>query len=163
MKSVKFLLFAGVITIMFSACKATSTASFRNYETQCLGVELDGSLTLKAWGTGRYWKDAADQAKKNAVRDVLFKGNFAGNGGCINRPLVPEVNAQEKYEAYFNAFFRDGGEYTKYISLKDERISSRAPRKSVARNSDQSVYEVVVRVLRADLQAKLIQDGILKP
>ena len=45
-----------------------------SFESECMGVELDGSQTLKAWGTGRNYSDACEQAKKNAVRDVLFKG-----------------------------------------------------------------------------------------
>ena len=30
--------------------------------------------TLRAWGRGKNRTDAIEQAKKNAVRDVLFKG-----------------------------------------------------------------------------------------
>ena len=43
-----------------------------NYETECLGVELDGSQTLRAWGSGRNRSDAVEQAKKNGIRDVMF-------------------------------------------------------------------------------------------
>ena len=140
----------------------TTTPSFYATETECLGIELDGSQTLKAWGTGRHWKDAADQAKKNAVRDVLFKGHFTGSKDCYEKPLILEVNAQEKYEDYFNAFFRDGGEYSNYVSLKDERIMRHVIRAADSRNKDQSKYSVVVRVLRVELKEKLVMDGILK-
>jgi len=151
----------GMMLLFLISCK-TTTSSFYATETECLGVELDGSQTLKAWGTGRYWKDAADQAKKNAVRDVLFKGHFTGSKDCFEKPLLLEVNAKEKYEDYFNVFFRDGGEYANYVSLKDERIHRHIIRTADSRNKDQSKYSVVVRVLRVELKEKLIADGILK-
>lgn len=53
--------------------------------------------------------DAIEQAKKNAVRDVLFKGVAAGSRECSVRPLVTEVNAQERYAYYFNDFLETEG------------------------------------------------------
>jgi hypothetical protein len=160
MKAQKLLLL-GFVVLLFTHCK-TTTPSFYNYKTECLGVELDGSQTLKAWGIGRYWKDAADQAKKNAVRDVIFKGILDGSNECKVKPLLSEVNAEEKYEDYFAKFFKDGGEYKKFVSLKDERINRHVYRKRDFRNKDQSTYSVVVRVLRKDLEQKLINDNIIK-
>jgi len=160
MKVYKLLLLSLAI-VLFTQCKTTVPA-FYNYKTECLGVELDGSHTLKAWGHGRYWKDAADQAKKNAVRDVIFKGILDGSDECKVKPLVPEVNAEEKYEDYFAKFFKDGGEYKNFVSLKDERIPRHIYRKRDSRNQDQSTYSVVVRVLRKDLEQKLINDNIIK-
>ena len=122
--------------------------SYHSFESECLGVELDGSETLRAWGRGKNRTDAIEQAKKNAVRDVLFKGVVAGSRECSVRPLITEVNAQERYASYFNDFFRDGGEYLKYVSMEDKKKIS---------------YSTTVRVLRSQLQQKLIEDKILKP
>jgi hypothetical protein len=158
---IKQLLLLSLVIVFFTQCK-TTVPSFYNYKTECLGVELDGSHTLKAWGKGRYWKDAADQAKKNAVRDVIFKGILDGSDECKVKPLLMEVNAEEKYQDYFAKFFKDGGEYKKFVSLKDERIHRRIHRTRDSRNQDQSTYSVVVRVLRKDLEQKLINDNILK-
>lgn len=138
-----------------------STSGNYTYKTECMGVEMDGSQTLKAWGNGRNRFDAVEQAKKNAVRDVLFNGINEGRQDCERRPLVPEVNAQKKYEDYFNKFFADGGEFKNFISLKDEKILDKISRdKQKARES--VTHGLVVRVLRAELKQKLIADGILK-
>ena len=119
-------------------------------ETECLGVEMDGSQTVKAWGFGNGKNDAVEQAKKTAVRDVLFKGIRSGKDECNQKPVINEVNAQEKYEDYFNKFFADGGAYTKFINMKDETIKMGAKdRKS---STDGTQYGVVVRVLRAQLK-----------
>lgn len=131
------------------------------YKTECMGIELDGSVTLKAWGNGRNRADAVEQAKKNAVRDVIFTSILEGKQDCAKKPLITEVNAEEKYEDYFNKFFADGGEFKNFITLKDERIGEKISRdRKKARES--VTNGLVVRVLRAELKSKLIADGIIK-
>jgi len=131
------------------------------YKTECMGLELDGSMTVKAWGNGRNRADAVEQAKKNAVRDVIFQSILEGKQECAKKPLITEVNAEEKYEDYFNKFFTDGGEFRNFITLKDERIGEKLSRdRKKARES--VTNGVVVRVLRSELKSKLIADGIIK-
>lgn len=162
MKKLVYTLFVVFTLCMIIESKAQkSTAGNYSYKTECMGVELDGSQTLKAWGNGRNRSDAVEQAKKNAVRDVLFKGITEGKQVCEMRPLVPEVNAEAKHRAYFNVFFADGGEFKNYISLKDEKVLDKISRdKQKARQS--VTHGLVVRVLREELRQKLIADGILK-
>lgn len=155
---IKFII-TGLVLILLTACKSTPTTigSFYSYETECLGLELDGSQTLRVWGEGKNKSDAVEQAKKNAVRDVLFRGIRKGKEDCNLRPLMLETNAQEKYEDYFNAFFADGGEYKKYVSSKDEKRGS----KEMQANQLGKKYGVTVRVLRSELKKKLKADGLI--
>lgn len=148
-----------LLALFVSACKTSSYANYE-YQSKCLGTELDGSQTIKAWGKGASRKDAVEQAKKNAIRDVVFKGIKDGDQGCQLKPLLTVINAEEKYQTYFNTFFKDGGEFTKYVSLKDERLGNQIIREKV-RGKDFSVYSVVVRVMYEDLKNKLIKDQIL--
>jgi hypothetical protein len=157
-KTVFTVLLLMLTSISFSQKK---TAGYYNYKTECLGVELDGSQTLKAWGNGRNKADAVEQAKKNAVRDVIFKGIIEGKQDCNQKPIVFEINAQEKYEDYFNTFFADGGEYKNFISLKDERIFDKISRDR-KKTSESVTNGIVVRVLRSELKKKLITDSIIK-
>lgn len=91
-----------LLLLVFAGCSSKkSVSSYHSFESECLAVELDGSETLRAWGRGKNRTDAIEQAKKNAVRDVLFKGVAAGSRECSVRPLVTEVNAQERYAYYF--------------------------------------------------------------
>jgi len=131
------------------------------YKTECMGVEGDGSETVKAWGNGRNRSDAVEQAKKNAVRDIIFFGLVEGKQECKQKPLLLEVNAQEKYEDYFNKFFADGGEFKNYISLRDERILDKLDRDR-KRGRGSVTNGLILRVLRSELKAKLIADGIIK-
>lgn len=137
------------------------TAGNYSYSTECLGVESDGTQTLKTWGRGRNRFDAFAQARKNALYDVIFKGISNGSPECEVRPLVSEVNAREKYEMYFNKFFEDGGEYRHYVSMRDERWEKKLGRERKKGTGSVTVSAVVI-VERPKLKAKLIEDGILK-
>lgn len=128
-------------------------------EVECLGVENDGSQTLRVWGVGRNKTDAIEQAKKNAVDEVLFKGIRNGTGQCDVKPIMLEVNAKEKYQYYFNVFYQDGGAFLQYVSMEDTR-----PLTNARENTKTQVkYCITVRVLRAELKQKLIDDKIIKP
>jgi len=161
MKKILLSTFLIALFILPSCNSQKKIAGNYSYKTECLGIEMDGSQTLKAWGNGRNRWDAIEQAKKNAVKDVLFNGIYEGKQDCEKRPVVAEVNAQQKYETYFNNFFTDNGAYKNFASLKDERIGQKVSRDR--KGSRQSVtHGVVVRVLRAELKQKMIEDGILK-
>lgn len=163
--SIKTKLFAITLGIIMAngAEAQTSVSAYSDYEVECLGVELDGSQTMRVWGVGRNKRDAVEQAKKNAVRVVLFKGIRGGMSGCNTRPVIFEVNAEEKYEDYFNVFFKDGGEYSKYVSMKDEKRASLFKKDKDHENSQHFVKcGVTVRVLRSELQKRLIEDNILQ-
>jgi hypothetical protein len=149
-------------SILFYNCSPENKISGNyTYKTECFGIELDGSQTLKAWGNGRNRFDAIEQAKKNAVRDVLLLGITEGKSDCNSVPILLEVNAKQKHEDYFNKFFADGGEYKNYVSLKDERAGQKVKRdRKLVRET--VTNGLVVRVLRAELRQKMITDGLLK-
>ena len=124
---------------------------------RCMGVELDGSQTLRVQGYGRNRSDAKEQAMKNAVWAVIFDGIREGAEGCNMRPLVAEVNAKERYEDYFNLFFADNGEHKKYVSLRDTK------KRSGGRSKDKLgyAYDLTIRVLRSELKARLKADNLI--
>lgn len=142
--------------LLCSLCNAQTSARVE-FSTQCLGVEEDGSQTVRAWGFGKKKSDAIEQAKKNAVRDVLFRGIQDGMEGCNTRPIINEPNAREKHAAYFNKFFSDDGKYEKYVSTKDEKRKSREHVES----SMGTRWSVVLRIDCWKLKERMIKDGIL--
>lgn len=159
MKRLGLLFCMAVMLLGLFGCKSVSTAAYYSSDPECLGIERDGSQTLRVAASGRNKSDAVEQAKKDAVWAVLFKGINPGNGGCNAKPLITEVNAQEKYQYYFNTFFKDDGEYKNFVSMEDTRTNTSS---KVSRDVQVKWY-VTVRILRMDLQQKLIRDGILKP
>jgi hypothetical protein len=161
-KIIAVIAFAILATSNSSAQKASMAGEYK-YESECQGVEGDGSQTLKAWGTGNSKNDAVEQAKKNAVRDVLFKGIRNGKPDICNvKPVINEVNAQEKYEDYFNKFFTDDGAYKEFVSMNDEPISITGHGVSDRKRMTDGVqYGVIVQIRRAELKQRMIKDNIL--
>ena len=157
MKNILIISFSLVI---YSGCNLYDISSSYSYKTECFGTELDGSQTVKAWGTGRNRFDAVEQAKKNAVNDIIFKGINNGEQSCQMRPLIIEVQAREKYEDYFNVFFADDGKYLEFVSLKDERILQKISRDWV-KSREGVTNGIMLRVLRSDLKQQLFEDKII--
>ena len=148
-----------LVLVSISSCRISKKAAYFDFETTCLNTEGDGSLTLRVWGEGRNAFDAAEQAKKNAVYDVLFKGITKGLQGYQSRPLVPEVNARQKYMDYFDNFFKDGGAYIEFVSLNDRRLGTSEFRRKAG---DQVKWATTIRVLVPQLRQRMKDDGILQ-
>ena len=149
------LIFIAVLSLTYA--EAQTQPVYARSSIKCLGVELDGSQTLRVQGYGRNRSDAKEQAMKNAVWAVIFDGIRDGVEGCNMRPLVTEVNAKERYEDYFNLFFADNGEYKKYVSLRDTK------KRSGGRSKDKLgyAYDLTIRVLRAELKTRLKSDNVI--
>lgn len=138
--------------------EAQTQAIYSRASVRCMGVELDGSQTLRVQGYGRNRSDAKEQAKKNAVWAVIFDGIRDGVEGCDMRPLVTESNARERHEDYFNRFFTDGGDYKKYVSPKDTKMRSG----SKSKDKLGYAYDLTIRVLRQQLKERLKADKVIE-
>lgn len=145
------------LTILQRSTKASQ--AFYNYDSRIISSELDGSYNIRAFGRARNAVAAYEEARKQAVYDVLFNGVQSSNSRITSlRPLLLEVNAKEKYEDYFNAFFADRGAYQEYTSYSDARILT----DNKYSNNLQILVQVSVTVDVKSLKQKLIEDNILK-
>ena len=146
--------------MLIVSCKAKKI-QLQHSKSFCLGTEGDGGQIIGAWGSSIFQKDALKEAQKKALIDVIFKGMADGNGKCEVKPVIVEVNAQEKYSAYFNTFFGDQGEYFDYLILlkpnkkKYDRISDK-------KKSKENLYYVEVKIDLLKLRNKFITDNIIK-
>lgn len=150
-----------VCILMFAllgSCGVKRTATDYDYSTKIIASELDGSYTVIAWGKARNAADAFNQAHKQAAYDIIFNGIVGNTRETSLKPLLFDPNARDKYEDYFNNFFKDGGEYTKYTSIKEKQWFS----SKWVRNDQQSLCKTTVCVFRSKLKEKLIKDGIIK-
>lgn len=128
------------------------------HEIECMGSELDGSMTLKTWGKGKNRADALEQARKEALNAVLFVGIRNGKPDCDTRPILNAPNIRENKADYFNTFFKDGGKYKNFVSKKDESFG----KKERAKGRDGEVmFGFIIRVMRSELKKQMITDGIL--
>nr|WP_321407211.1 hypothetical protein [uncultured Carboxylicivirga sp.] len=159
MKKIKlFVLVIGVLIAQKAVFAQKNIAGYYTYKTELLASELDGTLTVKAWGKGKNKKDAMHQAYKNAVYDVLFNGL---NDKLNNRPvkaLVLRVNAREYYNEYFNKFFQDGGDYNKFVNKRDGKQEVTMGKK---KSEAQVTCGVVLLVNIPKLQKELKKENII--
>lgn len=152
---------ATVFTLSFNSCRRDTVLpnnfAYTSFQTQALGSNLDGTMRVRAYGTGATTTLAIENAKRNAVSDIIFKGITSGTPQYTTKPLIYEVNARERYDYYFSTFFADNGPYTEYCSLADETLTSRVK----AKNKTQTNYGVVVTINRNAIKQRLIDDGII--
>ena len=152
-----FAVLLAVLTLF--GCGKRQVSSYYDSGTTFLNTEADGSITVRASGQGRNAQDAIEQAWKNAVKDVMLKGVEVPGNTFLSKPLITEVNAEEKYSSFIYSFLSDQGEYLKFISTEDKKVGST----DKARNDVQVRRVVTVRVLRQELKNYLIQQNIIKP
>lgn len=86
------------------------------YELECAGNGVQGTYLVKVWSFSKKANVAAEQCKKNAVHGIIFKG-FSGNGCVSQRALAKNPGVELEHKEFFELFFKDGGEYMKYVSV----------------------------------------------
>lgn len=156
----KQLIFIAVMTLtLLASCKSKeiTTAAFHDYTTECIGKSMDGTQTLRVWASGRNRADAIEQAKKKAVYDVVFAGIQAGGGECNAYPVIDEANARKKYEDYFDLFFADGGAYTQYVSMANQKTSAMQRHYG----DGTQTFGIIVTVNRSALRQRFERDNII--
>ena len=157
MKNIILLLFISAIGII--SCKSSKkiTGNY-THEIEGMGAELDGSITLKTWGKSKNRADALVQARKEALNAVLFVGIRNGKTDCDTRPILNAPNIRENKVDYFNNFFKDGGDYKKFVSNKYESFGKKVRAKG---RDGEVMYGFIIRVMRSELKKQMITDKIL--
>lgn len=159
-KFVKLLCLASAVCMLMVSCrekqKISDSYSYAQFGTTLVNASPSGILTIRSWGSGPNEATAIEEAKKNAVADVIFKG-FQTSKSYMALPVVREVNARERYSDYFNRFFADGGEYKKFVKETSSSDKSRVTATTNARTN----YGITVTVDRNKLEQQLMSDGVL--
>lgn len=112
----KLLLFSLALVVGGRLCAQSYGAM--NSTMECIDVNLDGSLVLRVSGMGQMRPEAKRQACKNAVYNVMFRGvKTEDRNSRYARPLFFEANAAERHADFVEQFFRDGGDYTRFVHI----------------------------------------------
>jgi len=101
--------------------KADKDTEQWRYEIECVGTGVQGTYLIKVWSYSKKPEVATEQAKKNAVHGIIFKG-FPGDGKSCNsqKPLARDSNLEKEKESFFKDFFADGGKYMKFVSFSTD-------------------------------------------
>lgn len=162
------LLIVMVVGLSFAANsqarrKAEKDTKQWRYEIECMGTGVQGTYLVKVWSYSKKPKVAIEQAKKNAVHGIVFKGFAGGAKGCsTQKPLARDANLEQEKEGFFNDFFADGGKYMKFVSLSGDGAVGAGDRLKVSKKEYKVGVIVSVRkdALRKDLEAAGIIKGL---
>ncbi|MDR2814570.1 MAG: hypothetical protein LBB79_07975 [Prevotellaceae bacterium] len=163
-KIVKAWCAVSIIALIVAACGAakkvadTDTKQWR-YELEAVGVGVQGTYQVKVWSYSKDAGVAIEQAKKNAVHGIIFKG-FAGIRGVPSqKPLVSTPSADSERKDFFEPFFADGGGYMKFVNLSNNGAIAPGDRIKIGKEYK---IGVVVLVNVAALRKELENAGIVK-
>lgn len=115
------LLIVAMLTIVLATSssrklKNSPTEKFQ-YEIEGVSNGTQGTYLIKVWTYSSSKQANIEVCKKNAVHGVIFKG-YEGNGNVRpQRALLPTPGAEIDHADYFEDFFKDGGEYNKYVKV----------------------------------------------
>lgn len=152
----KFALFLIVVLFTNATTIAQSDPANYNYEVQFIRTGLEGTELFKVYSYCKKEKDCFEYAKMDAVKAIIFKG-IPGSG--MQRPMVTEVGAEDKYRDYFKEFFKEGGKYLNYVSISNDGSISDEDRMKVGKKLKIGVF---VSVQKANLRKELEAAGIAK-
>jgi hypothetical protein len=159
-----FVLFAVMLCVTSLANaqarkKADKDTEEWRYEIEVVQTGTQGTYLIKVWSYSKKADVAIEQAKKNAVHGVIFKG-FAGKPSVQGqKALASDVNLEVERADFFKPFFEDGGKYMKFVSTSNDGAVAAGDRMKVGKEYKVGVVlSVNVAALRKDLEAA----GIIK-
>jgi hypothetical protein len=162
-KKISFLF----ISILFFSIGANAQAKRKadkdteawRYEIEVVQTGTQGTYLVKVWSYSKKPDVAIEQAKKNAVHGVIFKG-FTGTSTVPGqKALTNNVNLEEEKADFFKPFFADGGKYMKFVSITNDGAVAAEDRMKIGKEYKVGVVVVVnISALRKDLE----EAGIIK-
>ena len=148
-----------IMLFIITSCRVQEVSSgYYDYSVECLGNENNGTMIVKSWGTGRDRREAEANAKKNALKDIMFEGIRNGRTVCNSIPLIVKPTALENNELYFNNFF--SSTYKKFTSIYREPLLDRTFKPNPRTNKNVA-YALTLTIDIAMLKRHLIRDQII--
>ena len=152
------LFLAAVVMICFASCGPRRSQAYYDKPSQVLSATSDGTYIIRVQVRAKDAVVAFKEAQRKVVREIIFDGIKSSNSGMSDlKPLCFDMNAREKYEDYWNAFFSDNGPWKDFTSYKDRRATSTR----YERDGRLMVETGTVTVDRAGIKRKLQEDGII--
>lgn len=156
-----FIMITSCSIVLHSQAKKKANKDTENwrYEIEVVQTGTQGTYLIKVWSYSKKPDVAIEQAKKNAVHGVIFKG-FTGKPGIAGQlALTNNVNLENEKADFFEPFFADGGKYMKFVSTANDGAVAAEDRMKIGKEYKVGVIvSVNVSALRKDLEAA----GIIK-
>lgn len=158
-----FLLVGALVfnTNAFSQARKKADKDTKNwrYEIEGVGEGKEGTYLIKVWTYSKKSEVAIEQAKKNAIHGIIFKG-YTGVGRVTSQPPLASDSGVEFEKAdFFDPFFTENGGYMKYINVTGD--GSVSPEDVLKVNKEYKIG-VIVSVKKDMLKKDLIAAGVVR-
>jgi hypothetical protein len=151
-------LFINIIAAQSSKKADKDTQNWR-YEIEAVGTGTQGSYLIKVWSYSKKPVVAIEQAKKNAVHGIIFRGFVGISRVPGQNPLTNNTNLEIEQEEFFKNFFAEGGKYMKFVNLSNDGTIAPEDRLKVGKEFK---IGVIVSVNAAGLRSDLENAGIIR-
>jgi len=131
------------------------------YEIEAEATGNAGTYQVKVWSYSRNVETAMEQAKKNAVHGIIFKG-FPRKGSVQGqKPIATDPSIDEQHKDFFEQFFKTGGgDYMKFVTLANNGQIGPGDRIKISKKEYK--IGVVVSVNKSELRKYLEKAGIIR-
>jgi len=162
--NLSFLFFSLLLSLNIFAQaskKAENDTKEWRYEVEAVNTGVTGTYLVKVWTYSKKASVAIEQAKKNAVHGIIFKGITGHEGVSGQKPITTNPNIEQEKKDFFDPFFADGGKYLKFVaSTNDGAIASEDIMKIGKEYKVGVVLSVNVTLLRKDLESAGIIESL---
>ena len=135
------------------------TQSWR-YEIEAVQTGVQGTYLIKVWSYSKKPNVAIEQAKKNAVHGIIFRG-FAGKDRVPGqKPIARNPNLENEKAEFFKEFFATGGKYLKFVSLTNDGAVAAGDRFKIGKKEYK--IGVLISVNKERLRKDLEASGVIK-
>lgn len=163
-----FLLFLVLFSFCFSNLALAQSSKKKadkdtfewRYEIESTGQEgVQGTYQVKVWSYSKKPETAVEQAKKNAVHGVIFRGFPAKGGAKPKSALATSPNIEQEKADFFADFFATGGKYLKFVTVANNGALGQG---DVIKVGKEYKVGVVISINVAMLRKDLEDAGIIK-
>jgi hypothetical protein len=139
--------------------KADKDTNSWRYEIEPVQTGVSGTYLIKVWSYSKKPDVAIEQAKKNAVHGIIFRG-FSGTDRVPGQSaLSNNPNLLDEKTDFFDDFFADGGKYLKFVSLTNDGAVAAEDRMKVGKEYK---VGVLISIRKEELRRDLENAGIIK-
>jgi hypothetical protein len=158
MKKISFLTLAYIcLSFVFANAQVKNNIEYYRYELECVGTGTEGTYLVRVYNYAKKPKTAINEAKRNAVHGVIFKGFGGGNNCQPQKPLASSAGIEDQFKDYFESFFSDNGKYQKFVAISNDGTPD-----EVVKVGKEYKIGITVSVLKDALRAELEQAGVIK-
>lgn len=134
-----------------SSCKTNESIlneyAYQEFSTHFVNSNASGEIEIKCWGSGSNVQNAVENALKNGIETIMFKGLTTNNIPIA--PLVPSNNSK-----LLDKFFKDRL-YSSYIK-ENNKI-----KRTIAKSGNRQQIGLVAIVDFQGLKSYLAQNNII--